>query len=62
MSELKPCPFCGGEVTIWNTGFGIVKVIECKKCDLRFVYKWSVAGSNHELAEIWNKRSEDSER
>lgn len=62
MSELKPCPFCGSEVTMWNMEFGIVKVIECKKCDLRFVYKWSVASSNHELAEIWNKRSEDGER
>ena len=27
---LFPCPFCGGEVTLWNHAFGTVKVVECK--------------------------------
>ncbi|MDE7398951.1 MAG: Lar family restriction alleviation protein [Oscillospiraceae bacterium] len=57
MHNLKPCPFCGERVTLWdNTGFGVVKVIECKSCNVRFVFPWNKAESNVELRELWNKR------
>ena len=49
-TELKPCPFCGGEVTLWNYEFGTVRVFECKTCLTRFIFPW-----NKDLSE-WNKR------
>lgn len=54
--ELKPCPFCGSPVVLWDTNFGVVKVIECKNCGVRFVFKWS--NDNTDLKELWNKRAE----
>ena len=49
-TELKPCPFCGGKVTLWNYEFGTVRVFECKTCRTRFIFPW-----NKDLSE-WNKR------
>ena len=48
--KLKPCPFCGGKVTLWNYEFGTVRVFECKTCRTRFIFPW-----NKDLSE-WNKR------
>lgn len=56
MSELKPCVFCGGDVEIWETGFGVVSVIECRHCKTRFVFPWNRNGN--ELFEFWNRRAE----
>lgn len=52
---LKPCPFCGREVRTWYTEFGVVNIIECKNCTVRFIFPWYKAGA--ELAEAWNKRA-----
>ena len=55
--ELLPCPFCGGEITLWNYEFGTVKVFECKACRTRFLFPW-----DKDISE-WNKRvSEDEKR
>ena len=51
---LKPCPFCGAPITVWDTGFGIVSVIECKTCRTKFVFPYSRKG--YELGEFWNTR------
>lgn len=56
MESLKPCPFCGEKVILWKTGYGVVKVIECKSCNVRFVFPWSKAENNVELCELWNRR------
>ena len=48
---LLPCPFCGGNVEVWDTEFGTVKVLECKNCETRFIFPW-----NKEISE-WNKRA-----
>lgn len=56
MSDLKPCPFCGGQVTPWDTGFGVVSVVECKTCRTRFVFPWDRKGND--LFEFWNRRAE----
>lgn len=54
--ELKPCPFCGAPVTVWETDFGIVRVIECKNCKTRFVFQWHETGMK--LFDHWNRRME----
>lgn len=60
MSEIvwKPCPFCGKKVTLWDTEFGVVKVIECKNCSVRFVFPWNKAENNVDLSELWNRRKQ----
>lgn len=37
MTELKPCPFCGGEAEVMETwAYGCAeKHIQCKKCAIR---------------------------
>ena len=47
MSELKPCPFCGGTVG-WKSG-----EINCIVCGLRFRKRSSYEGNN----EAWNERT-----
>ena len=53
MPDLSPCPFCGAKVKLWDyAGFGVVRVIECVTCHVRFVFPW-----NDDIAEHWNRRS-----
>ena len=54
--EWSPCPFCSGAVAPWDTGFGVVRVIECKTCGTRFLFPWSKAETLKDLAELWNRR------
>jgi uncharacterized Zn finger protein (UPF0148 family) len=49
MSELKPCPFCGGTVG-WKSG-----EINCIACGLRFRKRSSYEGNN----EAWNERTHE---
>lgn len=55
MKEMEGCPFCGGKVTPWDTGFGVVSVVECKTCRTRFVFPCDRKGND--LFEFWNKRA-----
>lgn len=53
MSELKRCPFCGGEAKILETDVGSFRVI-CKECSCsvgRYWY-WSI----EEAINAWNTR------
>ena len=59
MTELKPCPFCGGEAIIVNEAIrenvygSTIKgtAIGCRNCECHMFYR------NRELAiEAWNKR------
>lgn len=58
-NELKPCPFCGNSVELWETGFGVVKVIECKTCNVRFVFPWH-KDTKKELTDAWNRRANNA--
>ena len=47
MTELKPCPFCDGEVE-WENG-----VIKCWHCGLSFR---PVMADHDKTNELWNRR------
>ena len=54
--ELKQCPFCGGNGSYSNAGFGFI--VKCKKCGA----KTSIQESGKEAADTWNSRAfEDAE-
>lgn len=55
MSELKPCPFCGGSPTAIETHPGRGELY-CGNCDV--VLGGNNAMTPDELTEAWNTRSE----
>ncbi len=65
MSDLKYCPFCGGEVEerggTCNFGKKIMTLdVKCKKCEttFKFKHKW-VLNPYVETVEAWNRRFND---
>ena len=70
MNELKPCPFCGGQVHITK---GYVQLhtpsrngycVECYECQLQFGHDCDYGGiySSPETAiDDWNKRIKEGE-
>lgn len=64
-TELKPCPFCGGQVIdVCEEGklFGksaysrTYRFVRCRKCYART----GVYGTNPKALEAWNRRAEDA--
>jgi Lar family restriction alleviation protein len=51
MSELKPCPFCGGSAELCHESFGYVSV-RCGLC--RFIFP--ARGSVEKAIRAWNTR------
>jgi hypothetical protein len=62
--ELKPCPWCGGDVTIiYRSASNMFHVYHCDssgKCDIVGPFKIhkSRATTLEEAAEVWNRRAE----
>ena len=62
MLELKPCPFCGGEVEerggSCNYGKHIMTLdLKCKGCETTFKFKAKWASDPYnETHEAWNRR------
>lgn len=54
--EWRGCPFCGEKVTLWETEFGVAKVIQCKKCNALFVFPWNKGVVPTDLKEVWETR------
>lgn len=58
MTELKPCPFCGGEAILSKKGS--YYSIECDKCGcgtkLCGSYMYSNEKNRKEAAKRWNRR------
>ena len=67
MSELKACPFCGGEASIRNKcdmdGIGSFHWVECKKCRARSASHFvslNEIPSYQEVLDEWNSRQYDN--
>lgn len=58
MTELKPCPFCGGKelhvyvVDIWRTR---AEAVRCEVCE----FDGPKGGDTKQAAEKWNRREGD---
>lgn len=57
MEDLKPCPFCGSEVEMWEAGYGTFHWIECPKCRAEMN---AHGRSEKKLAKAWNRRKKCS--
>lgn len=58
-SILKPCPFCGGEVTHFQLSWGVVAVVDCTGCKTKFVIPWNECETKQDLYNAWNRRATD---
>ena len=62
MTELKPCPFCGGKAEIQHTGknseYGECAFVACKECgaNSRMVNKAFKYCADDKAIEAWNRR------
>ena len=67
MSELKPCPFCGGEAVLLlrcrngipSGDAGTEAVIQCNKCNVKFT-RWALKKNwaKESVIDAWNRRDE----
>ena len=65
MSELKPCPFCGGEAFVTEylyscdpTSRATTHAVECNGCHTT-TFEFD---SKEEAIEAWNRRAEDGKQ
>ena len=56
MSELKPCPFCGGEVHFYEDHDDMTMVILCEKCDYAIGGGLIEKNGKPSIDDIWNNR------
>lgn len=63
MTELKPCPFCGGEATVryyygWNKYVGNIPIfyVQCTICG----FNTTEAGIEDKAIEAWNRGAEQN--
>lgn len=73
MSELKPCPFCGGEAEFYRTPILTKKqwvdsvTVKCPTCEARTArvlydaMKHGDGGEYVEAATAWNRRATDGD-
>ena len=58
MSELKPCPWCGGNVTLCYGVDSYTYFYRCSKCSASIHLYYAV---KDEAIDGWNKRATDEE-
>ena len=62
-TELKPCPFCGGEATIYKENGEVSIACSNCQCGTAFLTGASPIGKKIEVAtRDWNRRVEDAKR
>lgn len=54
--ELKPCPFCGGDVRL-DKAYSYIRdnIIYCDGCDMVFTLD-DFSASSDDIARAWNRR------
>lgn len=57
MTELRKCPFCGGEAEVWVSDVTDITVIYCKVCDAQIMKP-----NEQEAIEAWNHRIGDANK
>jgi endogenous inhibitor of DNA gyrase (YacG/DUF329 family) len=61
MSELKPCPFCGQEVTLISTSTTksfVISHVGLRNCAFyKFEMPWEVGESLKNATTLWNRRA-----
>ena len=63
MAELKPCPFCGGEATVFVSSGGVC--VLCTKCRCQtpvYCDEWIATKTTNSVRSVtdrWNRRAED---
>lgn len=66
MSELKPCPFCGGEAEFIQERILGLYTVWCKKCKCQtsrqFDFGTGLEVSKRKAADVWNRRADDGQR
>lgn len=61
MSELKRCPFCGGEATLRREHGRFFVSCENDKCGVGVETTLWVSGTMESAVEAWNRRVEDAD-
>lgn len=58
MTEIKPCPFCGGKAELITTAYGLAEKysVQCKKKNCRGRTRKPV-GAKHVAIGEWNRRA-----
>ena len=61
MNKLKPCPFCGGEATLIDDGFGRY-FVECSMSDgiCKVIPRTWSYDTKEEAIEAWNRRADNA--
>ena len=58
MTELKPCPFCGGYVHLDEvSSYFLDFALYCEGCDMVFTLD-SIYATKADLIEVWNQRAQ----
>ena len=55
MTELKPCPFCGGKAVMWRTTWDVF--IECEHYSTEEHRVMMQAPTEQKAAALWNERA-----
>ena len=57
-ATLLPCPFCGGEPSMyWDGLHSVNETITCVTCEEAGPIRLSLWGDPHEIVAAWNKRA-----